>query len=197
MDPAPSDDADVTILMTAAAAGDKAAAQRLLPLVYDQLHRAAQSSLQSERTGHTLTPTALVHEAYVKLAGPREVPWTDRWHFYFAAAQAMRRILIDHARARARRGGDHLPLTELGDVAGLAAAHSEQIEAVDAAFARLESVDPEAASVVRFRLYAGLSVDQTALALGMSPRSVARLWQYARARLYRELTDSTNHHGDQ
>ena len=182
---------DATILMNAAAGGDKAAADRLLPLVYDQLRRAAELHMASERAGHTLSATALVHDAYLKLVGPRQVPWGGRAHFYAAAAEGMRRILIDHARSRQARGGGALRLEEIGDVGALAAADSEQILAVDAALARLESEDPEAAAVVRLRFYAGLSVDQAADAMGISPRTAARLWSYARAVLFRALTSAS------
>ena len=187
MSPTPSQPEDATHLMNAAASGDKTAADRLLPLVYEQLRKAAQADLAGERTGHTLSATALVHEAYLKLVGPREVAWAGRGHFYAAAAEAMRRILLDHARSRARHGGGPLRLNELGDVAVLATGNSEQIVAVDAAIQRLESEDPEAAAVVRLRFYAGLSVDQAAESLGISARTAARLWTYARAVLYRNL----------
>jgi len=174
--------------MLAAARGDKDAADRLLPLVYEQLRKAAQRDLASERPGHTLSATSLVHEAYLKLVGPREVAWASRGHFYAAAAEAMRRILLDHARARERRGGQ-LRLSEVADVAGLAAAGSDEILAVDEAIGRLESEDPQAAALVRLRFYAGLDVEEAARALGISPRTAARLWTYARAVLYRDLND--------
>jgi RNA polymerase sigma factor (TIGR02999 family) len=177
--------------MSAAASGDRAAADRLLPLVYDQLRRAAQLQLATERAGHTLSATALVHEAYMKLAGPRDIPWANRAHFYTATAQAMRRILLDHARARGRRGGEHRRLVEIGDVTDLASADADQIVAVDAALARLEQEDAEAAAIVRLRFYAGLSVDQAAETLGLSPRTAARLWTYARAVLFRALSETT------
>jgi len=182
--PGPS---DATRLLLAAAEGDKAAADSLLPLVYDQLRRAAQIDLAQERAEHTLSATTLVHEAYLKLVGPRVVPWASRGHFYAAAAQAMRRILVDHARVRGRRGGSPVPLTGLGDVAALAGAGSEQILAVDEAVGRLEREDPDAAAMVRLRFYAGLSVDEAAAAMGLSPRTAARLWTYARAALFRDL----------
>lgn len=185
----PDGQPDVTLLMNAAADGDTAAAAQLLPLAYDQLRRAAQQRMDAERGDHTLSATALVHEAYLKLVGPRQVPWAGRGHFYAAAAQAMRRILIDHARSRAARGGGGVRLEDIGDINALAAADSEQILAVDAALVRLETDDPEAAAVVRLRFFAGLSVDQAAEALGVSPRTAARLWGYARAVLYRELTE--------
>jgi RNA polymerase sigma-70 factor (ECF subfamily) len=136
---------DATILMNAVAAGDKAAADRLLPLVYDQLRRAAQRHMMGEAKGHTLSATALVHEAYLKLVGPREVAWASRGHFYAAAAEAMRRILIDYARARGRhkRGPTPLPLegsSVLLSVADLVSdAHSDQIVRLDEAVRRLEA----------------------------------------------------------
>jgi RNA polymerase sigma factor (TIGR02999 family) len=173
--------------MEAAAGGDKAAIDRLLPLVYEQLRKAAQRELASEAAGHTLSATALVHEAYLKLVGPRDVAWAGRAHFYVAAAEAIRRILLDHARARGRRGDKPLPWNEMTDVAVLAAAGSEEILAVDEAIRRLETEDPDAAALVRLRFYAGLDVAQAARALGISPRTAARQWTYARAMLYRDL----------
>ncbi len=175
--------------MNGAAGGDRDAADRLLPLVYDQLRRAAQLNMANERPGHTLSATALVHEAYLRLVGPREVAWANRRHFYVAAAEAMRRILIDHARAHVGKKGNVRRLNDIGDAAALASADSDQIVAVDAAFTRLEQEDAEAAAVVRLRFYAGLSVDQAAEALGMSPRTAARLWNYARVVLFKALSD--------
>jgi len=176
--------------MLEAAGGDKAAADRLLPLVYEQLRKTAQLDLAGERAGHTLSATALVHEAYLKLVGPRELAWANRGHFYAAAAEAMRRILLDHARAHGRRGGEKLRLSEVADVASLAATGSDEILAVDEAIGRLEGEDPQAAALVRLRFYAGLEVEEAARALGLSPRTAARLWIYARAVLYRDLTDT-------
>lgn len=191
MHPSSGNAEDTVQLMAAAAGGDRAAADRLLPLGYQQLHRAAQVQMASERGDHTLSATGLVHEAYLKLAGPREVPWANRAHFYAAAAQAMRRILIDHARSPGIRRRKSGPLSEISDVAALAVSDPEQIVAVDAAFARLESEEPDAAAVVRLRFYAGLTVEDTAEALGLSPRTAARLWNYARAVLYRALTEAS------
>lgn len=178
---------DATLLMNAAASGDKDAADGLLRLVYDQLRKAAQVDLANERPGHTLSATALVHEAYLKLVGPRRVPWAGRGHFYAAAGQAMCQILLDHARKRERQGGEKLQLTDIADVAALLTANSDQIVAVDDAIRRLENEDPEAAALVRLRFYAGLSVDDAAAALGTSQRTAARMWSYARAVLYRNL----------
>lgn len=178
-----------TVLMVAAAGGDKAAADRLLALVYEQLRKTAQQNLQRGQGTPTISATALVHEAYLKLVGPREVPWAGRGHFYAAAALAMRQVLLDRARIRQRRGDKPLPLTELGDVAALAEADPDRIVAVEEAMRRLESEDPESAAVVRLRFYAGLTVEQAAETLGISTRTATRLWAYARAVLYRELRD--------
>ncbi len=179
----------IDALLRSASKGYSEAAEELLPLVYDQLRQAAQLQLASEREGHTLSATAIVHEAYLRLVGPREIPWSGRAHFYAAAAQAMRRILIDHARAKAARGGVGARLEDIGDVGTLASARSEQILAVESALVRLEAEDPEAATIVRFRFFAGLSVEETALALGVSPRTAGRMWSYARAKLFRELSE--------
>lgn len=141
-----------------------------------------------ERPNHTLSATELVHEAYLKLVGEREVPWANRSHFFAAAAEAMRRILIDHARARlaAKRGGDKertpLSLVDLAETADPA-----DVLALDESLSRLEGEEPDVAAVVGLRLFAGLSGDQTALALGISARQVDRHWAFARAWLAREL----------
>ncbi len=158
--------------------------------IYAQLRALAQRQMNDERPGHTLSATALVHEAYARLAGPRESPWQNRAHFYAAAAQAMRRILVDHARSKGARGGVLEPITDIPDVASLVEGDPEKILAVDAAVTRLEGEDPEAASIVRLRFYAGLSVDQAADVMGISPRSAARLWTFARATLHRILGES-------
>jgi len=179
----------ISQLLNRATQGDQVSAGELMELVYAQLRAAAQQAIAAERPDHTLQATALVHEAYMRLAGHRELPWQNRAHFYSAAAQAMRRILIDHARAKGARGGIHRKLTEFPDASALILADPEEILAVEAAVTRLEAEDPEAAAVVRLRFYAGLSVDQTAEALGISPRTSARLWSYARAVLYRILSE--------
>ncbi len=157
----------------------------LLPLVYAELHAAAQKCLRDERPGHTLQATALVHEAFLRLVGPREIPWQNRAHFYAAAAEAMRRILVDHARAKAadRRGGPDarraaLELSTLPDPAS--ERESSGFLILEETLARLESVDPEAARVVRLRYFAGLDVEETAAALGVSAPTVKRTWAFAR-----------------
>ncbi len=178
--------------MAAAAAGDASAVERLLPLLYDELRRAAQWSLDNERAGHTLSATALVHEAYLKLAGPREAAWTGRGHFYAAATEAMRRILVDHARVRQRvkRGGGAVrrePVADIADVEDLAQRDPEGILRFDEVFRRLEGYSPEGAAVVRLRFYAGLSVEEAAEVLGLSRSTVDRRWAFARAWLFRRL----------
>lgn len=184
--------------MESAAAGDAQASQRLLPLVYDQLRKAAQRHISAEQPGLTLSATALVHEAYLKLAGPRKVAWQNKAHFYAAAAESMRRILIDHARSRrAARGAEraHGGWKAARDLADLSSLENpDEILAFDSVLGRLESADRSAAQVVRLRFFAGLSVDETALALGVSARTVDREWAFARAwlvdALRSEVSDS-------
>lgn len=199
---------DVTVLLTAAESGETPAIDRLLPLVYDQLRADARYRLGRERhggAGHTLSATALVHEAYLKLVGPREIPWQNRGHFYAAAAEAMRRILIDRARAkfgRARSGAEGTSATGRRAALSLTGAESlavieddseaaviaaEGLLALDEAVERLAAEDRQAATVLRLRLFTGLSVEETALALGVSERTVKRAWQFARAWLQVEL----------
>lgn len=168
-------------------------AERLLALVYEQLRELARSQMARERSDHTLQPTALVHEAYLRLVGEQPLTWADRRHFFFAASRAMQQILIEHARARRRlkRGGGgggpagrRLPL----DIIRLAdESDPDEILALNDAYCRLEAQEPEAAAVVRMRFFAGLSSDETASALAISPRQADRLWAFARAWLYREL----------
>ena len=183
--------------MQAVGAGDPAAADQLLPLVYEQLRAIAQQRMAGERNAgrnHTLQATALVHEAYARLVGnaPQELKWDSRAHFFVAAAEAMRRILIDHARsklAEKRGGSDRQRLNlAIADVADLASQKNpEEILALDQAFLRLQEQEPRVAEVVRLRFYAGLSVDDTAAALAVSPRTVELDWSYARAWLFRAL----------
>ena len=169
----------------------------LLPLVYDHLRKIAQQRMSEERSDHTLQATALVHEAYLRLVGNDELEWDGRGHFFTAAAQAMRRILIEHARAKGRHkrggGGRRVPLS----VVDLAASEDPtEILAVEDALCRLEEQDPRAAHVVQLRFYAGLSVDETAEVLGISPRTVMREWSYARARLVQEIGDDSDDPGE-
>lgn len=168
--------------------------ERLLPLVYDQLRAVARRALSAERPDHTLQATALVHEAYVKLVGERETPWSSRAHFFVAASEAMRRILVDHARGRGRikRGGRRERLA-LSDIGQLASRDSPEILRFDEGFGRLEGVSPETAAVVRLRFYAGLSVQQTAEALGVSTSTVDRRWAFGRSWLFRWMHEDGDH----
>ena len=164
--------------------------EQLVPAVYDELRQIARAQLRNERTDHSLQATALVHEAYLRLMTDRRPPWNDEGHFFRAAAEAMRRILIEHARARGRvkRGGD--PIRVDLSSADLASEEDlDQIVALDDAFRRLEEQDHRAADVVRLRFYAGLSVEETAKALDMSERTVKREWAFARAWLYDALAN--------
>lgn len=168
--------------------------ERLLPLVYEQLRSLAQRQLRGEAAGHTLQATALVHEAFLRLVGPRELPWQNRAHFFAAAAEAMRRILVEHARKKSaqKRGGPDARKAAV-DLAGLPDPNSEQQSAgfliLDQAITRLQQADPEASEVVRLRYFAGLSIDETASALGVSAPTVKRLWTFARGWL-KEAIDS-------
>ncbi|MFO0795852.1 MAG: ECF-type sigma factor [Gemmataceae bacterium] len=175
--------ADVTHLLDAAAAGDRRAAADLLPLVYDELRKLAAARMAAESPDHTLQPTALVHEAYLRLVGPAEARrWDSRGHFFAAAAEAMRRILVEAARRKGagKHGGDRRRV-ELTDVPAEPEVDGERLIALDAALTRLAAEDPVAARVVELRHFAGLSVEDAADALGLSRATAYRHWTYARA----------------
>lgn len=183
----------VTALLRAWKNGEKNVSGELLPLIYDELRRRAAAYLRRERPGHTLQPTALVHEAYLKLLGQRNGDWNDRQHFFAVASQIMRRILVDHARNRHRRkrGGpaEELPLDE----AMLAASDAANIDliALDEALARLARLDPRQEKLVELRYFGGLSLEKAAETLNISRATAARDWQIAKAWLHRELTRKT------
>jgi RNA polymerase sigma factor (TIGR02999 family) len=183
---------EVTRLLSAIEQGDALAAEQLLPLVYDELRRLAAEKMAQEKPGQTLQATALVHEAYLRLVDVQQARhWKSRGQFFAAAAEAMRRLLVDRARRKRsrKRGGDRarMPLAE----ANLAAADdSEEVLAVDEALAGLTAADAEAAELVRLRYFAGLSIPEAAEVLGISPRSADRLWVYARAWLRRAIGES-------
>lgn len=173
---------DLTVLLERVGAGDRASTDRLLAAVYDQLRRIARHRMRGERPGHTLEATALVHEAYLRLIRDGKPSWSSRGQFYLAAARAMQRILIEHARGRKRlkRGGDRRVV--VSDVVDLASDENlDDVVAIQEAIERLEEEDRRAATVTRLRFYAGLSVEETAKALGVSERTVMRDWIYARA----------------
>ncbi len=179
---------EVTRIFAAIERGDAGAANELLPLVYDQLKREAQRRMAGERSDHTLQATALVHEAYLRLLGDERIPWQNRGHFFAVAAEAMRRILVDHARKRGRvkRGGDRrrVPLKSV-DLA--VQQNSSEILALDQALERLQKEDERMHKVVMLRFFAGLSIEDTASAMDVSSRTVKREWSFARAWLYRVL----------
>ncbi len=167
-----------------------ASPETIFPLIYDELRRLAQHHMKKERTGHTHQATSLVHEVYLRLVDQTRVDWRNKAHFFAVAAQAMRRILIDHARrkARAKHGGRHRKLS-LDEALTVAADQpSTDLVALDRALVRLAKEDPEAARVVELRFFGGLTDEDSAQVLGASPRTVRRRWQYAKAWLYRELT---------
>lgn len=183
----------VTQILEAIGAGDAEAKDRLLPVVYQELRRIARARMAGERAEHTLQPTALVHEAYIRLLGTQNPRWESRAHFYTAAAEAMRRILIEWARRRARlkRGGDRRRV-ELDSSVGSYQPTSEELLALDEALTRLELLDCEMSQVVKLRYFAGLSIEETAHALQTSERTVSRLWSGARAWLYSELAGASS-----
>jgi RNA polymerase sigma factor (TIGR02999 family) len=183
---------DVTQLLVDASDGDRRALDRLLPLVYDELRKLAEALMQQERPDHTLQPTALVHEAYLRLVDRTRIHWVNRAHFYAVAAQAIRRVLVDHARGHKRvkrgRGRARISLDE-----GLVTAPDPlpDLLALDEALDELAAHDPQEARVVEVRFFGGLTIAETAEVLGISTATVERDWRYARARLYQLLAKET------
>lgn len=180
---------EITRLLAAWRDGDDAALDRLAPLVYAELRSIAARQMRRERPGHTLQPTALVNEAFLRLSGGDGASWQDRAHFYAVCAQVMRRILIDHARAGARdkRGGGaaHVPLDEVATL--VQQQQTVDLVALGDALRALEAVDPQKARIVELRYFTGLGIEETAGVLNVSPMTVRREWMRAKAWLYREL----------
>ena len=174
---------DVSRISDAAGRGDPQAAAELLPLVYDELRKLAAARMAAEAPGDSLDATALVHEAYLRLVGPSERPdWHGRGQFFSAAAEAMRRILVERARRRGReRHGGGRARVDLDAAAPAAPGPADEVLAVDDALERLAAADPQAAELVKLRYFAGLSIPDAAAALNVSPRTADRLWAYARA----------------
>jgi RNA polymerase sigma factor (TIGR02999 family) len=180
---------DVTQILSEIEQGDPVATERLLPLVYDALRQLATAKLANENSGHTLQPTALVHEAYLRLVDAEKVQdWNSRGHFFMAAAEAMRRILVENARRKRQvaRGGEHrrVPIENM-DLA--ADAPLEELLALDESLGRLEDQDAASANLVKLRYFAGMTMAQAAEALGISLRTAERNWTYARSWLRRDL----------
>jgi RNA polymerase sigma factor (TIGR02999 family) len=189
MVPDPSPPGKVTELLLELSGGNRTVVDELIPFLYAELKRIAAAQLRAERPGHTLQPTALVHEAYLKLVDQRQVNWQNRAHFFGVAAQVMRRILMDYAkgRARAKRGGD-VHKTSLDEALVVSYDRAYELVEIDQALGRLEALDRRQAQVVEMRFFGGLSVEETAEALGVSAPTVKREWAMARAWLHRELS---------
>ena len=181
---------NVTQLLREWNRGSSEALEKLIPIIYEELRARAARYLRRERPGHTLQTTALVHEAYLRLAGAQDLPWQNRTHFFAIAATLMRRILVEHARKKAasKRGGADVRLTLDESLAMTDRAQGVDVIAVDEALDRLAAVDAQQARVVELRFFSGLSVEETAEALGVSPRTVKRDWAVAKAWLHRELS---------
>ena len=179
---------NVTALLGDWCRGDHEALEQLLPLVYAELRRMAARHLRRERGNHTLQPTALVHEVYLRLVDQRRVDWQSRAQFFGASAQIMRRILVDHARRhRAGKRGDGMPCMSIDEAAEVAAPNEFPVLALDQALGRLEKTDPELAKIVELRAFGGLTIDEAAHVLQVSPSTAKREWRTARAWLNREL----------
>jgi len=181
---------EITVILMELEQGVPGAADRLAPLVYDTLHGLAAHFMRAEREDHTLQPTVLVHDAYMRLMGERASSWNNRAHFFSIAAQAMRRMLVDHARRRRtakRDGGDRVTLD---DHMAESPSRSVDLLALDDALTQLAALDARQARVVELRYFGGLTVEQTAEAIGVSPATVKRDWSFARAFLQRALDDA-------
>ncbi|HUG66886.1 MAG TPA: ECF-type sigma factor [Pirellulaceae bacterium] len=182
---------DVTTILSAIEQGDPSAAEQLLPLVYDELRKLAAAKIAEEKPGQTLQATGLVHEAYIRLVDVTKAQhWDSQGHFFAAAAEAMRRILVERARRKGtlKRGGNQQRI-DLDDVELTLAAPSDDVLAIDEALTRLAQKHPEKAALVQLRYFAGLTGDDAARAIGISPATADRYWTFARAWLYRELAD--------
>ncbi|MDI6451780.1 sigma-70 family RNA polymerase sigma factor [Anaerobaca lacustris] len=180
---------DVTRILNAIERGDARATDELLPLVYEELRILAAQKLSHESPGQTLQATALVHEAYLRLVGDEPQSWENHGHFFAAAAEAMRRILVDHARCKKsqRRGGNHQRV-ELESLDSVVSEPPEYLVRLDDALTKLAQEDPELAELVKLRYFAGLTLEQAAEIKGISRRTAGRYWHYARLWLYREVT---------
>ncbi len=179
---------EITQWLASCKGGDTQALESLLPIVYDELHRQAVRFFVRERAGHTLQPTALVNEVYLRLVNQDGAKWQNRAQFFGIAAQMMRRILVSHARGRqaAKRGGGEHRIT-LEEGVAIAPQRDANLLAVDEALKKLETMDPEKSRMVELRFFSGLSVQETAEVMGISPRTVDRQWQTAKAWLHREI----------
>ncbi len=185
----PKDAENITDLLVSYGRGDKESLDKLMPVVYDELRRQAARYLRREQAGHTLQTTALIHEAYMRLVDQRNVQWQNRAHFFGIAAQMMRRILVDHARTkkRAKRGGSNIKVS-LDDATVAVKGQDLDVVALDEALNRLAKIDEQQSRVVELRFFSGLTVEETAEVMGISPATVKRDWSMAKAWLHRELS---------
>jgi RNA polymerase sigma factor (TIGR02999 family) len=185
---------DVTTLLVQWSNGDAGALHELTPLVYDALHQIAVRALRNERPGHTLQPTALVHEAYLKLVDQSRIAWQDREHFFAVTSQILRQVLVSYARARnaSKRGGGSR-LVALDESITPSPIREMDVVALDDALQSLSKLDPQQARIIELRYFGGLSIEATARLLGISTSTVTRDWSLARAWLHRELTRSPSH----
>lgn len=181
---------DVTVLLGKLRAGKEDAADQLVPLIYNELRRIAGAQMRRERSGHTLQATAVVHEAYMRLAGEQEIQWQNRAHFFAIAARVMRQVLLDYARQRhaSKRGGEAARKVDIDAELMVEDDRLDDVLAMDELLGRLSKIDPQHARIAELRYFAGLNVEETAEAMGISATTVKREWRLAKAWLHRELT---------
>jgi RNA polymerase sigma factor (TIGR02999 family) len=179
---------EVTHILEAAQRGDEKAAEHLLPLVYAELRQLAARKMAQESAGHTLQPTALVHEAWLRLTGNDDRKWNDRTHFFAAAAEAMRHILVDNARRkRTQRHGGGQQRVEVADIASAAGENDDKVLAVNDALEKFATIDPQKAELVKLRYFVGMTIEEAGQVLGISERTAKRYWTFARAWLHEEI----------
>jgi RNA polymerase sigma factor (TIGR02999 family) len=185
---------EITQLLREWSNGDKEALNKLMPVVYSELRRLAAHYMRQERPGHTLQSTALVNEAYLRLAGAREINWQDRAHFFAVASQIMRHILVDHARSYkyAKRGGGAIKVS-LDEVAILSEERAAELITLDKALKGLEALDPRKSQVVEMRFFGGLSIDETAEVMKLSSMTIQREWRWAKAYLHKQMNQGVVH----
>lgn len=186
----------ITMMLQQLRNGDSSSIDDLLPLVYDELRRLASSYLSRERVNHTLQPTALVHEAYLRLIGQSEINWQNRAHFFGISARLMREILIDHARGKNRhkRGGEFYTQIELDQAVSFAGNQPLNVIAVDEAMVKLEALDSRQAKIVELKFFGGLTVEEIAEVMDISPATIKREWSTAKLFLYKTLVDTSTSH---
>jgi RNA polymerase sigma factor (TIGR02999 family) len=179
---------DITLMLESISAGDNHASEQLLPVVYDELRRLAAARMSQEAAGHTLQPTALVHEAWLRLVGGQKQSWENRAHFFGAAAEAMRRILIERARRKSRlKRGSGQALLDIADLDVIAAMPDDKVLLVDEALEQLQLEDPDKAKIVLLKFFAGLTNEQAAEILNVNERTVRRQWEFAKAWLFERI----------